>query len=110
MLKAILIDDENIALKELTCLLSELEEVEIIGSFSDPFEGFFHIDLLQPDVIFLDIDMPQINGIYLAEQIFKKQKNIHIVFVTAFNDYAIQAFELNAIDYLLKPTSLERLQ
>lgn len=105
-----LIDDENIALKSLTSLLETIDEVQILGSFSNPFEGFFHLDLLNPDIIFLDIDMPEINGIHLAEQISKKHKNIHIVFITAFDEYAIKTFELNAVDYLLKPTSVQRLQ
>ncbi len=110
MLKAILIDDEIFALKELQFHLKSLNKVKVIGSFTNPFEAFFNIKNLEPDVIFLDIDMPEISGLYLAEEIVTTYKDLNIVFVTAYDKYAINAFELHALDYILKPYSTERIE
>jgi len=110
MLKAMLIDDEEFNLKELQCQLKSLNNINIVGAFTNPLEGYQNIDVLAPNVVFLDIDMPEISGIYLAELIIAKQPEISIIFVTAHNQYAIDAFELNAVDYILKPFSLERIK
>lgn len=110
MLKAMLVDDEVIALKELRLQLEHLENIQVVGSFTNPLEGFFNISVLAPDVVFLDIDMPEISGIYLAEQIMTTHPEIKIIFVTAFDKYAINAFELNAVDYILKPVTLDRIK
>lgn len=113
MLKIMLVDDEAIALEELKHRLSILADevrLTIVGSFNNPLEAFFNIGILNPDVIFLDIDMPEVSGIYLAEQIMTKYPDLKIIFVTAFNKYAIDAFELNAVDYILKPITYDRLK
>lgn len=110
MLKAMLIDDEIFGLKELQYHLKKIKDIDIIGSFTNPLEGFLNIEALAPDVIFLDIEMPETSGIYLAEQIASKYPKIDIVFITAYNQYAINAFEVNAIDYILKPFSFERIK
>jgi len=110
MLKAMLIDDEEFNLKELQCQLKSLNNINIVGAFTNPLEGYQNIDVLAPNVVFLDIDMPEISGIYLAELIIAKQPEISVIFVTAHNQYAIDAFELNAVDYILKPFSLERIK
>ncbi|MBU7005560.1 LytR/AlgR family response regulator transcription factor [Phosphitispora fastidiosa] len=110
MLKAMLVDDEVFALKELQLQLESLPNIQIAGSFTNPFEGFFNISVLNPDVVFLDIDMPEVSGIYLAEQIMTTHPEVEIIFVTAFDQYALDAFELNAVDYILKPVTLERIQ
>jgi len=110
MVKAILVDDELFALKELQLQLESLPNIQIIGSFTNPLESFFNITTLNPDVVFLDIDMPEVSGIYLAEQIMTTHPRVKIIFVTAFDKYAINAFELNAVDYILKPFTLERIK
>ncbi len=110
MIKAILVDDELFALKELQLQLESLPNIQIIGSFTNPLESFFNITTLDPDVVFLDIDMPEVSGIYLAEQIMTTHPQVKIIFVTAFDKYAINAFELNAVDYILKPFTLERIK
>jgi len=110
MIKAILVDDELFALKELQLQLESLPNIQIIGSFTNPLESFFNITMLNPDVVFLDIDMPEVSGIYLAEQIMTTHPQVKIIFVTAFDKYAINAFELNAVDYILKPFTLERIK
>lgn len=109
MIRAMLIDDEMFALKELKFHLDSFEEITIVGAFTNPFEGFFNIKALLPDVIFLDIDMPEVSGIYLAEQIVNTYDDIEIIFVTAYDNYAIKAFELHALDYIQKPFSQDRI-
>jgi DNA-binding LytR/AlgR family response regulator len=109
-MKAILVDDEPLALEELAFLLHQTGEIEIAGSFRDPAAALEKIITTEPEVVFLDIEMPEINGFLIAELILKMKKKTRIVFVTAFNEYAVKAFELDAIDYVLKPFSKERLE
>lgn len=102
MLKAIMIDDETSALKTLTWELERhCPQVEIIGSYSKPTEGLDAIRSLDPDVVFLDIEMPKLSGIDLLSQL--DRIDFALIFVTAYEHYALKAFRLNAIDYLLKP-------
>ncbi|WP_027398954.1 response regulator [Anaerovorax odorimutans] len=108
-MKAVLIDDMKPALREMEYLLKKYSEIEIIGSFSDPISALEQIESLGPQVVFLDIDMPQLQGIDVASVILRLDQNIEIIFVTAYNQYAVEAFELNAVDYLLKPVDINRL-
>ncbi|MCK9216890.1 MAG: response regulator [Firmicutes bacterium] len=108
-MKAILIDDEPIALEVLESILSSFKEIEIIKSYTKPNEVLGEIGELQPDVVFLDIEMGEINGLELAESLMRKHNNLEIVFITAYSQYAVEAFEINAIDYLLKPIQKKRL-
>lgn len=109
-MKVILIDDELSALIYLEKVLQKIEQIEIIGQYIDPFEAIDKVLSDKPDVVFLDIVMLGINGIEIAEKIQYYLPHVHIVFVTAFDEYAVQAFELNAIDYVLKPIKLSRLK
>lgn len=110
MIKAILIDDEVPAIRRLEKILKETGKVNIEEVFTNPIDVLNSVTRVKPDVIFLDIEMPEINGIELAERILEKTDNdTDIVFITAFNEYAVNAFELNAIDYLLKPVSRQRV-
>ncbi len=103
-LKAIIIDDSPQARKLLSLMLKEYKsDLEIIGEAENANLGFELIKQHQPDVIFLDIEMPGKSGIQLAEQLIKEKLNPEIIFTTAYNDYALKAFRLSAIDYLLKP-------
>lgn len=108
-MKAILIDDEPLALQYLERQLLKISGIEITGKFTDPVIGRNEILRGKVDVVFLDISLPEINGIQLAEQILEKKPGINIVFITAYHDYAVQAFELNALDYVLKPVRADRL-
>ena len=108
-MKTILVDDESLALEYLEKLLNKLESFDIIGKYTNPHNAKRNILKEKPAIVFLDIEMPEINGIELAEQILQSLPKTHIVFVTAFHDYAVQAFELNAIDYVVKPVQLHRL-
>ncbi|MEL0660545.1 two-component system response regulator BtsR [Psychromonas arctica] len=108
MLKAIVIDDELYAREELNELLVESQQVEVIAQCSNAIEGLKAINSLKPDVIFLDIHMPQITGLELLSMLDPVSMP-KVVFVTAYDEYAIKAFEDNAFDYLLKPVESSRL-
>lgn len=109
MLSALVIDDERFAREELTELLEESGEVEVIGEANNAIEGLKKINQLKPDVVFLDIQMPQITGIELLGML-DPDTMPKVVFVTAYDQYALQAFEDNAFDYLLKPIDPARLE
>ena len=106
-MKAIIIDDERLARQELKRLLAEFPEINIIAECHNADQAINKIEVLKPDVIFLDIQMPVKNGFDLLEEIsFVPQ----VIFTTAYDEYAIKAFEVNAFDYLLKPIESERLK
>ncbi len=105
-MKAIIIDDERLARQELKSLLSVHKDIEIIAECANADEALLKINELKPDVIFCDIQMPGKTGLELVEEI---SGTVDVVFVTAYDEHAIKAFELNAIDYLLKPVQAERL-
>lgn len=88
-------------------MLAEYENIEVIHQAENGLDAFEHIEKLKPDIAFLDIEMPGLNGIEVASSL--KNHVPYIVFATAYNEYAIKAFELNAVDYLLKPFNEERL-
>lgn len=111
MIRCIIVDDEKPAREELKYLLRDFGKLEIVGEASHGAEAIELNNRLKPDLIFLDISMPQLSGIEVAQIIIKEQKNKPlIIFVTAFEQFAVEAFEVNAIDYLLKPISKERLE
>ena len=105
-MKAIIIDDERLARQELRNLLAAHKEIEIVAECSNADEAKLKISEINPDVIFLDIQMPGKTGLELLEDISALPE---VVFVTAFDEYAIRAFEINALDYLLKPVQPARL-
>lgn len=106
-MRAIVIDDERLARKELITLLNQLETVEVVGEAVNVDDAKEKIDLLNPDVIFLDIQMPEKTGFDLLEEL----DNVpHVIFTTAYDEYALKAFQVNALDYLLKPIEPKRLE
>lgn len=109
MIKVVIVDDERFAIRELEYILNKYEELELAGGFTDPMEAMENINKIKPEVVFLDIDMPEISGFTMAQELLKKNENMKIIFVTAFNDYAIKAFEIDASDYILKPFSEARI-
>jgi two-component system LytT family response regulator/two-component system response regulator LytT len=107
MIKTLLVDDETLARRELSDLLSREPDISIIGEANNGIEAVEAIIRLKPDLLFLDIEMPGLNGF----EVINSLNNIPtVVFVTAYDQYAIRAFEVNAIDYLLKPVTAARLQ
>jgi two-component system response regulator LytT len=109
-LRAVLVDDEQLARDELGYLLGQVGGVEVIGQAGNGVEALTTIERLQPDVVFLDIQMPGLTGFEVARRLLEKQAATHIIFVTAYDQHAIEAFEVNAVDYLLKPVDPSRLE
>ncbi|WP_100486719.1 response regulator [Sporolactobacillus pectinivorans] len=109
-MKAIVVDDEKLACKQLSKMLQETGVFEMIRTYTDPEEACTEVTDTKPDAAFLDIEMPEMSGMDLAELLQMANKNIQIIFTTAYDDFAIKAFELNAIDYLLKPIMKDRLR
>lgn len=103
---AIIVDDESLARKDLRSIIDEFDEIECIGEAKNIATAKEAIKTLNPNLVFLDIKMPGETGFNLLEHI---GEGTHIVFVTAYDEYAIRAFEVNALDYLLKPVTKERL-
>jgi two-component system LytT family response regulator len=106
-MKTLIIDDERLARAELKSVLEPYKTIEIVGEASNANEGIEMIESLQPDLIFLDIQMPERTGFEMLEELANCPK---VVFVTAYDEYAIKAFEVNAFDYLLKPVDPKRLE
>lgn len=106
-MKTLIIDDERLARTELRSVLEPHDFIEVIGEASNANEGIELIDSLKPDLIFLDIQMPEKTGFDMLEELGNCPR---VVFVTAYDEYAIKAFEVNAFDYLLKPVDPSRLE
>lgn len=106
MQRAIIIDDERLARNELKKLLLEFPDVEVIDEAANAAEGIEKIDALSPDLIFLDIQMPGKTGFDMLTELDKAP---HVIFTTAYDEYALKAFDVNALDYLMKPIEPKRL-
>lgn len=106
-LKVIIIDDEKLARDLIRNYLQQFHSIQIIDECENGFEGIKSINKNNPDLIFLDIQMPKLNGFEMLELI---DKNYNIIFTTAYDQYALKAFDVNAIDYLLKPFSRDRFK
>ncbi len=109
MLRIAAVDDERHALERFENLISAQEGIELCGLFDDGDDLVEYVRRHPLDVVFLDIEMPGKTGLELAEELLALSPELLVVFATAFNQYAVEAFELNALDYILKPISKERL-
>lgn len=105
-ISCLIVDDEAIAREVIATHLSKLNNITIVASCSNAIEAFQYINTHDIDLVFLDINMPEISGISFAKSI---NSNIKVIFTTAYRDYAVEGFELRAVDYLLKPISFDRL-
>jgi len=105
-MRAIIIDDERLARAELKKLLQDYPEVEVVDEAANADEGINKIDSLQPDLVFLDIQMPGKSGFDMLSEL---DRTPHVIFTTAYDEFALKAFEVNALDYLLKPIEPKRL-
>jgi two-component system response regulator LytT len=110
MLKALVVDDEAPARSELRYLLGEAGGIEVVGEAGNAVEALQLIKAIPYDVIFLDIQMPGLNGVQLAEVLSGLSRPPSIIFVTAHSEHAVKAFEVKATDYLVKPVEIERLR
>ncbi|MBF7083158.1 response regulator [Desulfallas sp. Bu1-1] len=109
-LKALIVDDEYPARQELRYLLNNFDNIEIVGEAANAQEALALIKALDYQILFLDVSMPGMTGLELGAAIQELPKQPHVIFVTAYEDYAVQAFEVNAVDYLLKPVEPSRLK
>jgi two-component system LytT family response regulator/two-component system response regulator LytT len=110
VLRVLVVDDEQLAREELCFLLTQAGDIDIIGQASDGVEALRLAGELAPDLIFLDVQMPGLTGFEVARRLIEAHHLSPLVFVTAYDQYAIDAFSVNAVDYLLKPVDLTRLE
>ncbi len=108
-LRTVLVDDEQLARDELGYLLGQLGGVEVIAQAGNGVEALATIQRTQPDLVFLDVQMPGLTGFEVARRLLDTNATAHIIFVTAYDQHAIEAFEVNAVDYILKPVDAARL-
>ncbi|THD04874.1 LytR/AlgR family response regulator transcription factor [Rhodanobacter lindaniclasticus] len=108
-MRVLIVDDEPLARARMAALLGECSDVELVGTLTDGEAALAALDELQPDVLLLDINMPGIDGVSVARRLAGKARP-QVIFCTAYEAHALQAFELGAADYLLKPVRLERLR
>jgi two-component system response regulator LytT len=109
-IRVMVVDDEQLAREELCFLLGEAGSVEIVGQATDGVEALRMAGELRPDVVFLDVQMPGLTGFEVARRLIEADVPVQLVFVTAFDQYAIDAFTVNAVDYVLKPVDADRLE
>lgn len=109
-ISALLVDDEQLAREELAFLLKEFPEVEVLATAKNGLEAIKLIETMEPDVVFMDVQMPGLDGLGVIQKL--REKNVplpHFILATAYDQYALEAFRLEALDYLLKPIEKERL-
>lgn len=110
MIRVITLDDEQLALDNLDYILKKFDEIDVILSTTSPADVLNSLESLKPDLIFADISMPEINGMEIAEKIMEQQLPSKIIFITAYEQYALDAFRVNAVDYILKPVTTSKIQ
>ena len=109
-ISALIVDDEQLAREELSYLLTDVSDIEVLQTASNGMEAVKLIEQLEPDVVFLDVQMPGLDGLGVIEQVREKGGPLpHFILTTAYDQYAVEAFRLHALDYLLKPVERERL-
>jgi two-component system LytT family response regulator/two-component system response regulator LytT len=109
LLRTVVVDDEQLAREELCFLLGQVPGIEIVAQAGNGPEALNAIAEHAPDLVMLDVQMPGLNGFEVARRLLDGEADSHVVFVTAFDQHAIEAFDVNAVDYLLKPVEAERL-
>jgi len=109
VLRVLIVDDEALARQELRFQLEQLDAIDIVGQAANGIQALELIEQHEPDLVFLDVQMPGRTGFDVARALRRRPADCHVVFVTAFDEYAIEGFEVNAVDYLLKPVEPARL-
>ncbi|QGQ94197.1 response regulator [Paenibacillus psychroresistens] len=109
-MKVIIVDDEKAMHLIMKTLLSKIPNIEILGLFHDTASAALFLNNHTVNIVFLDISMPKESGMQFARRIAKTSLNLHIVFVTSYKEYALDAFDMYVLDYIVKPVSLERLE
>lgn len=109
MIRVLIVDDEELAREEMRFLLGQYDDIEVVAEAVDGAEAVRKAEDLEPDLMLLDVQMPGMDGFEVLERLGEMEIMPHIVFVTAYDEYAVQAFEVSALDYLMKPVAQERL-
>ncbi len=109
-LRTLIVDDEPLAVERMQVICAKLGAIRVVGTASDGAQALRLIDALEPDLVLLDMTMPEVDGISVAKTLSKKTDRPAVVFVTAHDNYAVEAFDLDAIDYVLKPVKPDRLE
>ena len=110
VLRTMIIDDEPLAIERMQVLCAEIDQLAVIGTASDGEAALRLADKLKPDLLLLDMTMPGLDGLAVARQLGKRADPPAVIFVTAHEDFAVEAFDLEAVDYVLKPVAAERLE
>jgi DNA-binding LytR/AlgR family response regulator len=110
MLRTLVVDDEQLARDELCFLLGQIDALEVVGQAGNGIEALRAIEEQGPDLVLLDVQMPGLTGFEVARRLVRAEVDTQVVFVTAYDQHAIEAFEVNAVDYLLKPVDKARLR
>ncbi|GAA0182375.1 response regulator transcription factor [Clostridium sediminicola] len=109
MISVVLVDDERPSLEELEYIISKSSFAKIVGKFTNSIEAIEFVKIEEPDLVFLDINMPELGGMEFAEEIIKLNLKTDIIFATAYDKYAMSAFDKDAVDYILKPYEDDRV-
>jgi two-component system, LytTR family, response regulator LytT len=109
LLRTVVVDDEQLAREELCFLLDQIDGIEVVGQAGDGPEALNVIAAHAPDMVMLDVQMPGLTGFEVARRLLQRGDESHLVFVTAYDRHAVEAFDINAVDYLLKPVEASRL-
>jgi len=109
-LRTLIVDDEPLAIERMQVLCAELDQLSVIGTASDGEAALRLAEKLKPDLLLLDMTMPGMDGLAVARQLARRERPPAIIFVTAHEDFAVQAFDIEAVDYVLKPVGTERLE
>ena len=109
-LRTLIVDDEPLAVERMQVICAKMDDLSVVGTASDGAQALRLVDALTPDLILLDMTMPEVDGLSVARELSAREERPAVVFVTAHDNYAVEAFDLDAVDYVLKPVKPERLE
>ncbi|QZD94143.1 LytR/AlgR family response regulator transcription factor [Qipengyuania gelatinilytica] len=109
-LRTLIVDDEPLAVERMQVICSKMDDLNVVGTASDGAQALRLVEALSPDLILLDMTMPEVDGLSVAKALAKQEERPAVVFVTAHDNYAVEAFDLDAVDYVLKPVKPDRLE
>jgi two-component system response regulator AlgR len=109
-LRTLIVDDEPLAIERMQVLCAEIDQLQVVGTASDGEAALRLADKLKPDLLLLDMTMPGLSGLAVARQLGRRERPPGVIFITAHEEFAVQAFDIDAVDYVLKPVGVERLE
>lgn len=110
VLRTLIVDDEPLAVERMQVICERIDDLEVVGTASDGAQALEQVEALSPDLVLLDMTMPEVDGLSVARRLARQGDSPAVVFVTAHDNYAVEAFDLDAVDYVLKPVKPERLE